>query len=116
MLHIPFHAFRAVLIQNGPFAAAFGMQMAERVQRLHRQAERRSFKSAEDRLCHYLLTESDDGNGSVSVRTYAALADELGVTHETISRLLKSMAAQGKIWREGRTLTLIRQPVAGEKV
>lgn len=115
VLRIPFHAFRAVLIQNGPFAAAFGMQMAERAQRLHRQAERRSLNSTEDRLCHYLMTESEEGCGRVSVRTYAALADELGVAHETLSRLLKSMLYQGKIRREGRIITLIRQPIAGEK-
>jgi len=114
VLRIPFHAFHAVLLRDGPFAAAFGMQMAERAQRLHRQAERRSLNSAENRLCHYLMTESSDGSGSVSVRTYAALANELGVAHETLSRLLKNMSAQGKIRREGRTITLIRLPSAGE--
>lgn len=110
VLRIPFHAFRAVLLQNGPFAAAFGMQMAERAQHLHRQAERRCLNSAEDRLCHYLMTESNEGSGRISVRTYAALANELGVAHETLSRLLKSMSAQGKIQRDGRTLALIRSP------
>lgn len=109
-LRIPSHAFRAVLLQDGAFASAFGMQMAERAQLLHRHAERRSLNSTEDRLCHYLMTESDEGGGRISVRTYAALANELGVAHETLSRLLKSMAAQGKIQRDGRTLTLICHP------
>ena len=108
VLRIPFHAFRAVLLQDGPFAAEFGMQMAERAQLLHRQAERRSLNSTEDRLCHYLMTEGGEGGGRISVRTYAALANELGVAHETLSRLLKSMSAQGKIQRDGRTLTLVR--------
>lgn len=110
-LRIPLHAFRAVLLQDGPFAAAFGMQMAERAQLLTRRSERLNLKSAEDRLCHYLMSESDDESGHISLSgTYAALAGELRITHETLCRILKSMVAQGKIQRDGRTLALIRHP------
>lgn len=109
VLRIPLHAFYAVLLKDGSFASAFGMQMAERAQRLYRQAERRSINNAEDRLCHYLVTESDEGSGQVTLSgTYGALAGELGIAHETLSRLLKSMSSQGKIQRDGRTLRLIR--------
>lgn len=112
-LRIPLHAFHAVMLKDGSFAATFGMQMAERAQRLHRLAERRGVNIAEDRLCHFLMTESDEGCGKVSVRTYADLADELGVASETLSRVLKSMEAQGKIQRDGRTLTLTATPPGG---
>ena len=111
VLRIPLHAFYAVLLEDGLFAASFGMQMAERAQRLHRLTERLNLKSAEERLCHYLMTESDDGSGQVTLSgTYGTLAGELRIAHETLCRLLKSMLAQGKIRRDGRTLTLIRHP------
>jgi len=109
VLRIPLHAFRAVLLKDGSFAAEFGMQMAERAQRLHRQSERLNLKSAEERLCHYLMTESDDESCQVTlIGTYAKFANELNITHETLCRLLKSMSAQGRIQRDGRTLRLIR--------
>jgi CRP-like cAMP-binding protein len=110
-LRIPLHAFHAVLLKDGSFAAAFGMQMAERAQHLHRQSERLNLKSAEERLCHYLMTESDDGSGQVTLSgTYGTLAGELRIAHETLCRLLKSMSAQGRIQRDGRTLRLTRHP------
>jgi len=115
VLHIPIHAFRAVLFNDSSFAAAFGMQMVERSQRLHRQAERLSLKGAEERLCHYLMTESDDGTGHVTLkRNFSALADELKIANATLSRLLKNMSAQGRIQRDGRTLRLIWHPSTGQ--
>lgn len=109
VLRIPLNAFRAVLLTDGSFATMFAMQMAERAQRLHRRFERLNLKSAEERLCHYLMTESDGrGGGQVTLNgTYGALAGELSIAHATLSRLLKSMAVQGRIQRDGRTLRLI---------
>jgi len=106
VLRIPLNAFRAVL----------AMQMAERAQRLHRRSERLNLKSAEERLCHYLMTESDDrGDGQVTLSgTYGALADELKIANATLSRLLKNMSAQGRIQRDGRTLRLIWHPSTGQ--
>jgi len=115
VLRIPIHAFRAVLFKDSSFAAAFGMQMVERSQRLHRQFERLSLKSAEERLCHYLMTESDDRTGQVTLkRNFSALANELKIANATLSRLLKNMVAQGRIQRDGRTLRLIWHPSTGQ--
>lgn len=82
--------------------------MSARLKHLARVIEDLSFNGAATRLAHRLLSEADTGG---EVRLGVAkkdLAAGLGMTPETLSRLLKSLSAQGVLRVQGRLIRLLK--------
>lgn len=98
---VPIRAFRAGLRRDAEFANAWSRETAQRAKRLQRTVERLSLIRASDRILHYLATEGD----GVEVRLTFPLrewARQLGMTGETLSRVLADMEAEGNVVRIGR--------------
>jgi CRP-like cAMP-binding protein len=98
---VPIRAFRAALRRDAEFANAWSRETAQRAKRLQRTVERLSLIRASDRILHYLATEGD----GVEVRLAFPLrewARQLGMTGETLSRVLADMEAEGNVVRIGR--------------
>lgn len=114
LLYFPRDAFVA-LIRNNP-AMALGMLavMAKRLRRLTGLVEEISLKEVPGRLAAYLLRLADEqGGGEVLLRvTKGQLAEMLGTTPETLSRVLARMSAQGLLEVRGSLVRVLdRQSV-----
>lgn len=101
---VPIRAFRAALRSDAEFANAWGREIALRAKRLQLTVERLSLTRASDRILHYLATEGDAANRG-EVRLAFPLrewARQLGMTGETLSRVLADLEAEGGVVRIGR--------------
>ena len=69
----------------------------------------RSIRSARDRLLQYILlfTASEQKKKVVFDRSYKNIADELGLSSETLYRTLADLEKSGIICREGREIKLL---------
>lgn len=109
LLAVPLNAFRDSLKINPVFARVWCDEMLEQLGRLRRRRMRLQLVCAEQRVTHFLKTESPSGCGEVEL-PYLKLvwAAHLGVAPETLSRLLKKMEAEGKLEiRPGNRLRLL---------
>jgi CRP-like cAMP-binding protein len=100
---VPARAFRKALQADAAFANAWARETALTARRLQRTVERLSLIRASDRIVHYIATESDANTGelylSFPLREWAR---RLGMTGETLSRVLADMEAGGSVLRTGR--------------
>lgn len=99
---VPIRAFRAELRRDAEFANGWGRETALRARRLQLTVERLSLIRASDRILHYLATE---GAADDEVRLEFPLrewARQLGMTGETLSRVIADMEADGSVVRTGR--------------
>ena len=68
--------------------------------------ELRSITSARDRLLHYLIGRLDPGQQTVTLdKPLKAVASELALTPEALSRLLSRLESEGAITRQRRLIT-----------
>lgn len=99
---VPIRAFRDGLRRDAEFANGWGRETALRARRLQLTVERLSLIRASDRILHYLAMEGADG-GEVhldfSLREWAR---QLGMTGETLSRVVADMETEGSVERIGR--------------
>jgi CRP-like cAMP-binding protein len=100
---VPVRAFRKALQEDAAFASAWARETALTARRLQCTVERLSLIRASDRIVHYIATESDAKTGelylSFPLREWAR---RLGMTGETLSRVLADMEAEGCVLRTGR--------------
>lgn len=95
-----------LLSSNSEFASAWISILSSEVRRQRANVERLNINSAEERLRHYLMTE---GNplGELSLKgTITELADILGLTRETLYRVLSRMEKCGDIERSDTFIKL----------
>lgn len=100
---VPVHAFRKALGEDAAFANSWARETALTARRLQRTVERLSLIRASDRIVHYIATESDARTGELSLSfPLREWARRLGMTGETLSRVLADMEVEGSLLRTGR--------------
>jgi CRP-like cAMP-binding protein len=106
LLAFPLAAFRHALEHEPRFNRAWIEQLARELRRVRAQSERLSLNGAAERIVHFI--ESEGVNGVVTLtQTRKALAAELGLTHETLYRTLRTMRANGTLLVDGSRLVLV---------
>lgn len=80
--------------------------LAKQIQRLRLLLELRSIRSARERLFQYLKLMSDDKGVFLFASTYKDLAITLGMTHETLYRVLSQLEKDKVIMREANKIIL----------
>jgi len=87
---------------------AFTAMLAQQVMTLRTGLQRRTIRSARDRVRHFLiLNVGPDGRTVRLWGTVKELAADLGLTHEALYRTLARMVADREIKRSGGTIKLI---------
>jgi CRP-like cAMP-binding protein len=108
LLTFPAKAIHALLDQDSSFARAMLACLSERMQDLVDGIEANALLSARQRIASYLLALAAAGRSSC-VRlpvTKTLIASQLGVTKETLSRLLREFANKGLIAIDKRDVLL----------
>ena len=107
-IHVPKEAVFAEIERNARFARRVIAGLAARVESLVHEVDTHARGNARERLIAYLLR----GGGSPSDRvvtlpaTKAAVASQLGLTAEHLSRLLRELGAAGLLRVEGRRIAI----------
>lgn len=109
---LPMALFKAVLNEDLVFANAWALQLAHSLRRTFARYERRSLKTARERLLHFVVTESRGRPCLELPQSFAALAGELGLTRESLYRTLALLERDGIVRREGRCLAVLAAPPA----
>ncbi|WP_284179778.1 Crp/Fnr family transcriptional regulator [Rhabdaerophilum sp. SD176] len=79
--------------------------LGRELRRVRAHAERLSLRSAEDRIIHFIETEGIHGELILS-QSKKSWASEMGLSHEALYRVLRSMADRGKLTVCGSSLQL----------
>jgi len=107
LAEIPFTVLRQTLSDDPAFAISWAAFLARRLRDARLRVERLSLLGAADRVRHFLLTEGSGPRCQVSVEgSLKSMALDLGMTHETLYRTLRTLSAAGEIERDGAVLRL----------
>lgn len=108
VLHLPRDAVLDEIRRNPSFAIAMLGTLSQRVQAKVQELERHASGGARERLVDYLsrLADGHDAQAFLLPSTKAAVAAQLLVTPEHLSRLLRSLEAQGLLKVRGREVTI----------
>ena len=107
---LPKQPFLNALKSDPALAVAFMQQLVQRLHEIKILLGLRSIRSAQKRVLHYLqLNVQSDGITVDLGQPLKALADDLGLTPEALSRALKQLAKEGKINRRKRKVTLRKE-------
>jgi CRP/FNR family transcriptional regulator, dissimilatory nitrate respiration regulator len=107
---IPKQPFLIALKQHPDLAAIFMEQLARRLHESKLLLELRSIRPAQNRVLHYLqLNVQLDGITVNFDSPLQEIADNLGLTPETLSRTLKQLQNEKKISRKNRKVTLCKE-------
>jgi CRP/FNR family transcriptional regulator, dissimilatory nitrate respiration regulator len=99
---------RNLIAADPDFATQWISLLARQLRAARSRVERLSLKSAAERIRHFLLSGTPGAAGYVKVNgTLKDLAQELGVTHETLYRTLARMERSGQIERQGDGFRLL---------
>ena len=110
VLVLPKQPFLTALRQYPDFAEAFIAQLAQRLHETRLLLAMRSIRSAQRRVLRYLqLNVQADGVTTILDRPLKEVADDLGLTPETLSRALKQLQKEGTIRRRKRRVTLCKE-------
>lgn len=107
---LPMALFKTVLHEDLAFANAWSVQLAHSLRRAFARYERRSLKTARERLVHFVVTESRGRPYLDLSQSFATLAGELGLTRESLYRTLALLERDGVVRREGRRLAVLPAP------
>lgn len=110
VIGIPMARFTELLRGDPALANAWASQLATSLRKTFARYERRSLKTARERVLHYLVAESRGGQAVDLAQSFATLAGELGLTREALYRTLALLERNGDIRREGRRLSVISGP------
>ncbi|MBW4528808.1 MAG: Crp/Fnr family transcriptional regulator [Phormidium tanganyikae FI6-MK23] len=109
VLVFPKQAFLAALQHNPDFATSFMAQLTHRLYSTKVMLELRGIHSARDRVLHYLrFIVPPDQKSIVLEQPLKAIAYDLGISPESLSRALTQLENEGIIERDKRNLRLIR--------
>ena len=110
VLVLPKQPFLTALNASPALAVTFMQQLAQRLHESKILLELRSIRSAPKRVLHYLqLNVQSDGMTVDFDRSLKAIANDLGLTPESLSRALKQLHKEGKINRRKRKVTLHKE-------
>jgi CRP-like cAMP-binding protein len=89
-------------------AQSFMAMLAEEIMMLRARLERRTVRSARERIRHYLKAHTErDGRTVLLSGTLKQVASEIGLTHEALYRTLSEMSAAKEIERQKGKIHLI---------
>jgi CRP-like cAMP-binding protein len=109
LLHIPKDAVFAEIERNPAFARHMIAGLAARIESLVREIDAGARRTARQRLAAYLVRASRVGDGKAIVTlstSKAAVASQLGLTAEHLSRILHELAGRGLVRVQGRRIVL----------
>lgn len=109
LLFVPKDAVFAELERNPAFAHRMIAGLAARIEALVHELDARARGSARERLIDHLLRAAGVREGAVVIElptTKAALASQLGLTAEHLSRLLRDLAERELIRVDGRRIAI----------
>lgn len=109
LLFVPKEAVFEEIERNSAFAHRMIAGLATRIETLVRELDRQAGGSARERLIDYLLRAGGRREGQVAVQlptTKAALASQLGLTAEHLSRTLRDLAQRGLVRIDGRRIVI----------
>lgn len=109
LLFVPKDAVFAEIERNPAFAHRMIAGLAARIESLVHELDAQARGSARERLIDYLLRIAGVRQGPASVElptTKAALASQLGLTAEHLSRLLRDLSQRGLIHVDGRRIAI----------
>ncbi len=110
VLVLPKQPFLSALKSDAGLALTFMAQLAQRLHESKLLLELRSIRSAPKRVLHYLqLNVQADGVTVQFDQSLKAIADDLGLTPEALSRSLKQLHKEEKINRRKRKVTLRKE-------
>lgn len=110
VLVLPKQPYLTALRSDPKIAEAFMALLAQRLHENKILLELRSIRSAQKRVLHYLqLNVQSDGITVNLDRSLKAIADDLGLTPEALSRALKQLHKEEKINRRKRKVTLRKE-------
>jgi CRP/FNR family transcriptional regulator, dissimilatory nitrate respiration regulator len=110
VLIVPKQPYLLALQSYPEVTMTFMAQLAERLHQSKILLELRSIRSAQKRVLHYLqLNVHLDGNTVNLDRPLKAIASDLGLTPEALSRALKQLDQEGMISRNKRKVTLRKE-------
>lgn len=106
VIAIPKDAFIAALKENPTLSDRYLESLTHRFYAVKSLLELRSIQSARDRLLHYLLKRLSSGQTTITLdKPLKAIASELALTPESLSRLLSRLQTEGIMTRKQRTIT-----------
>jgi len=104
----------AVLESHPPVMLRLIALLSRQVRDLRTLLEIRSIQAAPERVMQYLKVMADPGSGVFTVATTMKdVAQELGLAHETLYRVLASLEKDKKIEKEGKTIRFPSPPTQG---
>ncbi|MEM7770041.1 MAG: Crp/Fnr family transcriptional regulator [Cyanobacteria bacterium P01_E01_bin.6] len=107
VIAIPKEHFAEVLQQSPVLSERYLSSLTHRFQAVKDLLELRSITSARGRLIHYLMQRLPVGQRTITLdKPLRAIASELALTPESLSRLLSKLQADGIITRKKRSITL----------
>jgi CRP/FNR family transcriptional regulator len=109
ILTLEARALKRLLLQNSELCYRLMQTMARAIFSLTQELERASFETIHTRLARLLLRRCEPANlsyGRSHQTTHAEIARRLGVSRETISRVLNDFRAQGLIDTAYRAITV----------
>jgi CRP-like cAMP-binding protein len=110
VLTIPVDEFAAALKTNSDLAERYLAHLTQRFYTVKSLLELRSIHSSRDRLLRYLMPRLLPGQDTVTLdKPLRAIASELGLTPEALSRLLSRLETEGLISRKRRSITFSQE-------
>lgn len=98
----------AALEKNPSIMLRLVAMLSRQIKDMRTLLEIRSIPSASDRVMQYLLLQADSGSGVYTIpTTLKDLAQELGLAHETLYRVLAALEQKGRIRKKGRAIYLV---------
>ncbi|MGJ3250784.1 MAG: Crp/Fnr family transcriptional regulator [Elainellaceae cyanobacterium] len=107
---IPVNEFAAALKTSPDLSERYLAHLTQRFYTVKSLLELRSLHSSRDRLLRYLMPRLAAGQNTVTLdKPLRAIASELALTPEALSRLLSRLEAEGLISRKRRSITLSQE-------
>jgi CRP/FNR family transcriptional regulator, dissimilatory nitrate respiration regulator len=107
VLMVPKQPYRQALKSHPDLAEAFMARLAQRLHESKLLLELRGIRPAEKRVLHYLQLHLPEDSLTVDLNLpFKALASDLGLSPEALSRALKKLHEEGIINRMKRRVTL----------
>lgn len=113
LMAIPAESFAAALKESAAFSERYLIILTHRFYRVKSLLELRSIHSARDRLLHYLVNRlMPDQNTLTLDKPLRAIASELAITPEALSRMLSRLQVEGILTRKKRHITFSQEWLA----
>ncbi|MEL6380994.1 MAG: Crp/Fnr family transcriptional regulator [Cyanobacteria bacterium J06626_18] len=110
VIAMPKEEFATALQRSPALSERYLASLTHRFHSVKKLLELRSITSARDRLLHYLMQHRSPGQATVTLeKPLNAIASELALTPEGLSRLLARLQSEGIITRKKRSISFAQE-------